>query len=119
MLDLAERQLTLGLSVIADSPLGYGTGYEKALDIARRTEAAMLVVECECSDPVAWRRRIEGRGGIGLAAHHATDWSKVDAFNQRAAADPYEVGVPNLTVDTAEALEQSVGRVIGWLPSRR
>lgn len=119
MLDLAERQLALGLSVIADSPLGYGTGYDKAAAIARRTEATMLVVECECSDPVEWRRRIEGRSGTGLAAHHATDWSKVEAFNQRAATDPYEVDVPNLTVDTAEALEQSVGRVIGWLQGRR
>jgi 8-oxo-dGTP pyrophosphatase MutT (NUDIX family)/predicted kinase len=119
MLDLAERQMALGLSVVADSPLGYGTGYRKALDIARRTEATMLVVECECSDPVEWRRRIEGRAGIGLAAHHATDWTKVDAFDLRAAADPYEVGVPTLTVDTVEALEQSVGRVIGWLSSRR
>jgi len=119
MLGLAERQLALGLSVIADSPLGYGTGYRKALDIARRTEATMLVVECECSDPVEWRRRIEDRAGIGMAAHHATDWIKVDAFNQRAAADPYEVGVPTLRVDTAEAPDQSVGRVIGWVSSRR
>jgi predicted kinase len=115
MLDLAERQLELGLSVIADSPLGYGIGYERALDIARRTEATMLVVECECSDPVEWRRRIEGRAGIGLAAHHATDWTRVDAFNERAAADPYDVDVPAVRVDTAEALEESVGRVIGWL----
>jgi predicted kinase/ADP-ribose pyrophosphatase YjhB (NUDIX family) len=119
MLDLTERQLALGLSVIADSPLGYGTGYEKALDIARRTEAAMLVVECECTDPVEWRRRIEGRAGTGLAAHHATDWARVAAFNERSVADPYEVGVPLLRVDTADALEVTVERIIGWLPSRR
>jgi hypothetical protein len=78
-----------------------------------------LVVECECSDPVEWRRRIEGRAGIGLAAHHATDRTQMDAFNQRVAADPYDVGVPALRVDTADALEPSVGRVIGWLSSRR
>jgi 8-oxo-dGTP diphosphatase len=119
MFDLAERHLALGFSVVADSPLGYGTGYEKARDIARRTEATMLVVECDCSDPVEWRRRIEGRAAMGLAAHHATEWMNVDAFNERTAADPYEIDVPSLRVDTSDVLEESVGRVIGWLQSRR
>jgi len=115
MLDLAERQLPLGLSVIADSPLGYGTGYRKAMAIAKRTGASVALVECECSDLAEWRRRIEGRAGAGLAAHHATGWAKVEAFQERAAGDPYEVDVPVLRIDTVEPLEQSVRTVMAWL----
>ena len=115
MLDLAERQLAIGLSVIADSPLGYGTSYRKALAIAERTGASVVIVECECSDPVAWRQRIEGRAGTGLAAHHATDWSKVEAFHERTAGDPYEVDVPVVRIDTIEPLVHSLRTVIDFL----
>ena len=118
MLDLAERQLAIGLSVIADSPLGYGTGYRKALAIAERTGTNVGVVECRCSDPAEWRRRIEGRAGTGLAEHHATDWAKVDAFHGRTADDPFEIDVPSIAIDTAAPVEQSMGRVMDWLGSQ-
>lgn len=117
MLDLAERELTIGLSVIADSPLGYGTGYRKALAIAERAGASVVVVECQCSDPDEWRRRIEGRAGTGLAAHHATDWAKVEVFHARAARDPYHLDVPAVRIDTMEPLEQSLRTVMRWLGS--
>ena len=115
LLDLAERQLAIGLSVIADSPLGYGTSYRKALAIVARTGASVAVVECECSDPAEWRRRIESRAGLGLASHHATDWKKVEAFHERAARDSFELDVPGIQIDTTAALEHSVGLAIGWL----
>jgi predicted kinase/ADP-ribose pyrophosphatase YjhB (NUDIX family) len=118
MLDLAERQLNIGLSVIADSPLGYGTGYRKAVAIAERSGADVAIVECECSDPVEWRRRIEGRAGAGLALHHATDWTKVEAFHERTAGDPFEVEVPSIQIDTAAPLEHAIGLVIGWIRSK-
>jgi predicted kinase len=50
MLGCAERQLAIGLSVIADSPLGYGRSYAGALAIGQRTGARVLVLACECSD---------------------------------------------------------------------
>ena len=118
MLDLAERQLAIGLSVIADSPLGYGTGYRKALAIAERTGANLAVVECECSDPAEWRRRIEARAGSGLASHHATDWTKVEAFHERSAQDPYDVEVPSIKIDTVAPVERSLGQVTDWLDSQ-
>ena len=115
MLDLAERQLAMGVSVIADSPLGYGTSYRKALAIVARTGASIAVVECECSDPAEWRRRIESRSGLGLASHHATDWTKVEAFYGRSDGDPVAIDVPSIEIDTARPLEHSVGRILGWL----
>lgn len=115
MLDLAERQLAIGLSVVADSPLAYGAGYREALGIAKRTGASIVIVECECSDPVEWRRRIEDRAGTGLAAHHATDWSKVEAFHERSAGDPYEVDMPLVRIDTIDRLEHSLRTVLDFL----
>lgn len=115
MLALAERQLSIGLNVIADSPLGYGKAYAKAHAVTGNTGARMLVIECECSDAAQWRRRIERRSGTGLAAYDATEWSKVDAFHQRTAADPYEVDVPTLKVDTARPLEHLLPMILNWL----
>lgn len=119
MLRLAARQLAIGLSVTADSPLGYGTSYRMAIEIGRTAGARVLVLECECSDLVEWRRRIEQRAGTGLASHHATDWTKVESFHERTAADPYEVDVPRLVVDTAAPLDETLRRALGWLMAPR
>ena len=118
MLALAERQLGFGLSVIADSPLGYGRAYAKAHAASAATGARMVVIDCECSDATEWRRRIEQRSGTGLAAHHATAWSKVEAFQERTGADPYEVDVPTLKVDTARPVERILPMVMTWLENR-
>lgn len=115
MLALAERQLRIGLNVIADSPLGYGRAYEKARAASGTTGARMVVIECECSDEAEWRRRIEQRSGSGLAAHHATDWSKVEAFHERTATDRYEVDVPMLKIDTAQPVERILPAIMAWL----
>jgi 8-oxo-dGTP diphosphatase len=115
MLALAERQLAIGLTVIADSPLGYGRAYARAREIAAAAGARMVVVESVCSDQSEWRRRIEQRAGTGLPAHHATDWARVDAFYERTDADPYEMDVPHLVVDTARPLEHVMRDVRRWL----
>jgi len=115
MLALAERQLSIGLNVIADSPLGYGRAYAKARAASGTIGARMVVIECECSDAAEWRRRIEQRSGTGLAAHHATDWSKVEAFHERTATDPYEVDVPMLKVDSAQPVDRILPTIVNWL----
>jgi 8-oxo-dGTP diphosphatase len=115
MLALAERQLSIGLNVIADSPLGYGRAYAKAGAASASTGARMVVIECDCSDAAEWRRRIEQRSGTGLAAHNATDWSKVEAFHERSATDPYEVDVPMLKIDTAQPVERNLRTIMDWL----
>ncbi len=103
MLAIARRQMLLGMSVIADSPLGYERGYRAALRIAKEASALVAVVDCVCSDDAEWRRRIDSRRSMGLASHHATDWQKVRDFFARTAAEPFVDDVPHLTVDTAFA----------------
>ena len=115
MLAIARRQLLLGMSVIADSPLGYERGYRAALRIAEET-ALVAVVDCVCSDDAEWRRRIDSRRSMGLASHHATDWQRVRDFFARTAAEPFVVGVPHLTVDTASTdLATTTNVVLEWI----
>jgi predicted kinase len=71
MLAVARTQLQIGLSVIADSPLGYARSYRLALQIARDCRARAAVIETVCSNPSEWASRITSRAGTGLAAHHA------------------------------------------------
>jgi predicted kinase len=116
MLAIARRQLLLGMCAIADSPLGYGQSYHRALAIATETSALVGIVECVCSDEPEWRRRIEDRQSMDLASHHATSWERVHEFAARSASDPFEIGVPNLTVDTTSAdLDATTGAILHWI----
>ena len=119
MLAIARRQLQLGLSVIADSPLGYGESYRRAVSLAAECGARVAVIECACSDETIWRQRIEARHGMQLPAHHTTDWTRVEDFFARTSADAYTVDVPHLVVDTARAdIGASAEAVLLWLDSR-
>lgn len=116
MLSIARRQLQIGLSVIADSPLGYGRSYRTALAIAAECGARVVVIESECSDPAVWRQRIEVRRDMGLPAHHTTDWGRVEAFYARAATDDFTIEVPHLVVDTAGGdAAQTAEEVLRWM----
>ena len=116
MLAVARRQLQLGLSVIADSPLGYGESYRRAVSMAAECGARVAVIECVCSDQTVWRQRIEARRGMQLPAHHATDWTRVDDFFARTSTDAYTVDVAHLVVDTAGSdIGASTKAVLLWL----
>jgi len=116
MLAIARRQLLLGISVIADSPLGYARGYREALRIAVEAAALVTVVECICSDEAVWRHRIEARRSKGLASHHTIDWQGACDFFARSAADPFVVDVPHLTVDTGSAdPAETTHAVLRWI----
>ena len=119
MLELATRQLANGLSVIADSPLGYGRAYRRAIEIGHTRGAHVLVLECICSDATEWRRRIEQRADKGMAAHHTTDWAGIEAFRERTAGDPFEVDVPTLIVDNVAPPDETMDRVLLWLDASR
>ncbi len=116
MLAVARRQLQLGLSVIADSPLGYGESYRRAVSLAAECGARVAVIECVCSDETIWRQRIEARRGMQLPAHHTTDWTRVEDFFARTSTDSYIVDVAHLVIDTAVAdAGASAEAILLWL----
>ncbi len=62
MFALAREQLSLGLSVVVDTPLTYRTTYEQCKELAKEFQTPMLVVHCQCP-PEVQKRRLEGRKG--------------------------------------------------------
>jgi predicted kinase len=115
MLALAQRQLRIGLSVVADSPLGYGRAYRAAINLAAAEGAGVAVIECHCSNVAAWRERVEARQGTGLPDHHTTNWASVAAFGRRTKADPFDLDVPHLRIDTAASMRTVLAQALRWL----
>ncbi len=61
ILDLADEQLSLGVSVILDATFPLHHFRAVASDIAARHNAHFAAVYCHCSDETVWRARMEGR----------------------------------------------------------
>src|SRR5436305_10977135 len=74
MFALAAEQLSLGLSVVVDTPLTYRTTYEQARELARSFSTPMLVVHCQCP-PEVQKRRLEGRKGQ-VSTFQITSWEE-------------------------------------------
>lgn len=116
MFNVARRQLLQGLSVVCDSPLTSNMGYERATRVAVETGAALVVVECRCSDAALWRRRIEARRALGLPAHHKTDWASLqDHLRTATVESSYPIAHPRLVVDTVAPVDDLCAGVIRWL----
>jgi predicted kinase len=116
MFNVARRQLLQGLSVICDSPFAYRRCYERAVNIAQETGAALAVLECRCADETTWRQRVEARQERALPQHHTTDWAAVQAFRRRTVADVgFPIAHPHLIVDTLTSVPALCTQVIAWL----
>ena len=116
MFNIARRQLTQGLSVICDSPLSEVGGYTAAACVARDTGADLIVVECICSSPEEWRRRIEQRAALRLPSHHITTWDDLaEHLRRREKSSNYTINDPYLVLDTVGAFDEIVEQLITWI----
>jgi predicted kinase len=113
MWQLAETQLSLGSSVICDSPLSEVVGYQDGLALAARHEAQVLVVDCVCPDQVEWRRRIEARAGKGKPGHHIVTWEQMQLLLARYGDRPnYPIDPAHyVQVDTTQSVEESLQKI--------
>ena len=59
---LARDNLSLGLSVVLDSPAGYRQFREQVSELAKARRANLKLVECICTDESLLRQRVEARG---------------------------------------------------------
>ena len=114
MWQLAETQLSLGMSVICDSPLSEIIGYQDGLRLADRYDVDLLVVECICSDEAEWRRRIEARAGKGKPGHHIVTWEQMLALLERYGDRPnYPIDPTHyVKVDTSQPVEGSLQEIV-------
>lgn len=114
MWQLTETQLSLGHSVICDSPLSEVVGYQDGLALAARHGAKVLVVDCVCLDETEWRRRIEARAGKGKPGHQIVTWEQMLALLKRYGDRPnYPIDPAQyVKVDTTQPVEDSLQAVL-------
>ena len=106
MFALAREQLSLGLSVVIDSPLTYRTTYEQAQDIANQFDASMLVVHCKCP-PEVQKCRLEGRKGQ-VSEFQITSWEEWEQWKPRFE----EFEDHGCIIDTSNPLDDSLAKVM-------
>lgn len=98
---LAETQLDLRLSAVIDAANAAEPPRALWREMARRTGAVFIPVECVCGDRLAHRRRVE--------AGEVVTWARVE--QRREAFEPW--AEPHLALDTtAEAPDALVQRVL-------
>ena len=106
MFALTEEQLSLGLSVVVDTPLTYRTTYEQAKELAQTFHVPMLVVHCQCS-PEVQKRRLEGRVGK-VSEFQITSWEEWMQWKPRFEDFDDE----GCVIDTSNPLDDSLAKVM-------
>lgn len=103
---LAREQLSLGLSVVVDTPLTYRRTYESCLELARTFDTKMLVVHCQCP-PEVQKRRLEGRKGQ-VSNFQITSWEEWERWKDRYE-DFEDHGC---IIDTSHPMDESLAKVM-------
>lgn len=106
MFALTEEQLSLGLSVVVDTPLTYRETYEKSLKLADTFSVPMLVVHCQCP-PEVQKRRLEGRKGT-VSEFQITSWEEWLRWKPRFE----EFDDHGCMIDTSNPLDDSLAKVM-------
>ena len=115
MWQIVRHQLTLGLSVLVDSPLSYPTTYAAGQELAETFGTRLLVVETALTDDL-WRARLNQRTQE-VQTHRTSSW---DAMQQLLldynASWHYSIDPKyHLIVDTSLPVEQLVQYIIDHL----
>lgn len=102
---MVKTQLSLGLSVVIDSPLSQKARLDRLVDLVDSFDGYQLVVvECKPKDEVEWRRRLEKRGEDGCCGswHKPVTWRDMEKLLEGYnGCTDYDVGkVPKLVLDT-------------------
>jgi len=111
LLDLADEQLGLGLSVILDAVFPLPEFREAARAIATRHGAAWRVVYCYCSDESVWRARMDGRVQY-VPGWTPVGWEEVERL--RALFQPWQPGEA-IFADSINPLVANLATVLAGL----
>ena len=106
---LAEENLRLGLTVVADCVNPVAESRKAWRVVAERSRARLAEVEVVCSDPAEHRRRVEGRVA-DIPGHDLPSWEAVVSRH----FEPWQGEHPVL--DTASAsVDELIGRIETYL----
>lgn len=110
---IAEDNLMLGNTVVADSVNGLSVTRDAWLSVAGRAGVPAVEVEVICSDPAEHRRRVETRS-TDVPGLVKPSWDEIVARRYDAW------GRGHIIIDSArQGVEQSVAEVISRLPLGR
>lgn len=110
LIPIARDNLTVGTSVIIDSPAGYRTFQEGVEQLVRSVKVSFKLIECITTDEALLRERIERRGA-DLPEHRVRDW---DAY-QQARERLERLSGPRLVIDTAETVPTNLRKIVNAL----
>lgn len=113
LLDLIERQLRIGLSVIADSVF-MDTDRQHAQELARKYNARFLPIHVFVSDEEVWRERVTSRFARLNGADVAT-WERIQ--RQRRSFREWEPGTA-LFIDSLYPLEENLADALDFISER-
>jgi predicted kinase len=106
---LAERQLSLGQSVILDSVASTESIRNTWRDLRKKYNADWRVIECRCSDVALHRERLERRQR-GIPGWHELQWSDVEFVRSYYAPWNEE----RLIVDAIDPVEQNIHTALNY-----
>jgi predicted kinase len=110
---LGDAQLRVGGSAVLDSVAAYNRIREGWHELARRHGAALLEVECVCSDERIHRSRIEGRDR-GIPGWYELTWQEVE--DARSRYEPW--AGERLVLDAVRPLDDNLAALAAYLLRR-
>jgi predicted kinase len=110
ILDLADEQLSLGVSVILDATFPLDHFRSVASDMAARHDARFCAVYCYCSDEALWRSRMQRR------VEYVPGWKPVGWEDVERMRDYYQPWGENaLAVDSLFPAEINFPAVLSYI----
>jgi predicted kinase len=111
MLDLADEQLSLGVSVVLDAVFPMEGFRSAAHGIALRNHAGFRPIYCYCSDQSVWRERMKRR------EQYVPNWTPVGWEAVERLQAMYEPWDPKTTlfVDSLNNFEDNLVLILGWI----
>ena len=114
MFDLADEQLSMGVSVILDGVFPLHEFRSHAREIAHRHNAGFRPIHCYCSDESLWQGRMPERQRF-VPNWTPVDWAEVERL--MAIYEPWEPGT-TLYVDSLSPLEDNLALALNWIFGR-
>jgi predicted kinase len=112
LLDMADEQLSLGVSVILDAVFPQAGFRQEAADIASRHGARWRPIDCFCSDELEWRQRLNRRQHAYVPHWSPVGWEEVERM--RDLFVPWPPGEA-LMVDSMNGIDNNLHRALAWL----
>jgi len=111
LLNLAEAQLQIGVSVVIDSVF-MGEDRLTAQQIAARWQAEFRPIHTYVSDEAIWRRRVEARSASASPEDGVATWESIQ--EQRKWFAPWQPGSA-LFVDGTDSVEGNLAKVLEYV----